>query len=86
MDAKFGALDVAWGDSARLRRGEIDLPGNGAATALGVFREIFYEEDADGKFKSTSGDTYIALVEFSQPVRAQVLTTYGNATQNGFLR
>ncbi|CAE6502942.1 conserved hypothetical protein [Nitrosomonas nitrosa] len=84
LDAKFGALDVAWGDSARLRRGQVDLPGNGAPTALGVFREIFYEEDADGKFKSTSGDTYIALVEFSQPVRAQVLTTYGNATQNGF--
>lgn len=82
LEATIGALDVAWGDIARLRRGEIDLPGNGAPTALGVFREIFYEQDADGKFKSVSGDTYIALVEFSQPVRAQVLTTYGNTTQN----
>lgn len=81
LEATVNALDVAWGDIARLRRGVIDLPGNGAPTALGVFREIFYEQDADGKFKSTSGDTYIALVEFSQPVRAQVLTTYGNTTQ-----
>lgn len=83
LQATAGALDVAWGDLARLRRGRIDLPGNGAGTALGVFREIVYEPDeGDGKFKSSSGDTYIALVEFSQPVRAQVLTTYGNATQN----
>lgn len=82
LQATAGALDVAWGDIARLRRGEIDLPGNGAGTVLGVFREITYEQDEDGKFKSSSGDTYIALIEFSQPVRAQVLTTYGNATQN----
>jgi len=30
---------------------------------------------------SFAGDTYIAAIEFSQPVRAQVLTTYGNASQ-----
>ena len=82
LQATVGALDIAWGDMARLRRGEIDLPGNGAGTVLGVFREIIYRQDKDGKFKSSSGDTYIALVEFSRPIRAQVLTTYGNATQN----
>ena len=29
------------------------------------------------------GDSYIAAVEFGEPVRAQVLMTYGNATQPG---
>ena len=82
LQATKGTLDVAWGEIARLRRGKTDLPGNGAGTALGVFREIVYEPDEDGKFKSFSGDTYIALIEFSQPVRAQVLTTYGNASQH----
>jgi acyl-homoserine-lactone acylase len=82
LQATKGTLDVTWGEIARLRRGKTDLPGNGAGTALGVFREIVYEPDEDGKFKSFSGDTYIALVEFSQPVRAQVLTTYGNASQH----
>ena len=81
LQATKGTLDIAWGEIARLRRGKTDLPGNGAGTALGVFREIVYEPDEDGKFKSFSGDTYIALVEFSQPVHAQVLTTYGNASQ-----
>jgi acyl-homoserine-lactone acylase len=30
---------------------------------------------------SLAGDTYIAAIEFRQPVRAQVLTVYGNASQ-----
>jgi acyl-homoserine-lactone acylase len=37
----------------------------------------------DGRSVSVGGDTYIAAVEFSQPVRARVLTTYGNASQPG---
>ena len=76
-----GELNVAWGDFARLRRNGIDLPGNGAPTELGVFREIAYELDKDGKLASFAGDTYIALIEFSNPIHAQVLMTYGNATQ-----
>jgi acyl-homoserine-lactone acylase len=32
---------------------------------------------------STGGDSYVAAVEFSNPVRARVLLTYGNATQPG---
>jgi acyl-homoserine-lactone acylase len=30
-----------------------------------------------------SGDAFIALVEFSEPQRAQVLLTHGNASQPG---
>ena len=29
------------------------------------------------------GDSYVAAVEFGDPVRAQVLLTYGNASQPG---
>lgn len=82
LRASANELDMPWGDIARLRRNGVDLPGNGSSTELGVFREIVYEKDEDGKFKSSSGDSYIAIVEFSQPVRAQVLTAYGNATQD----
>lgn len=79
--AETGKLDVPWGEVARLRRDGIDLPGNGTDTDLGVFREIVYELDIDGKLRSSYGDSFIAVVEFSKPVRAQVLMTYGNATQ-----
>jgi hypothetical protein len=30
-----------------------------------------------------SGDSYVAITEFSDPVRAKVLLTYGNASQPG---
>ncbi|MCG7757094.1 MAG: penicillin acylase family protein, partial [Nitrosomonas sp.] len=82
--AETGRLDITWGEAARLRRDGSDLPGNGADTDLGVFREIVYEPDADGKLKSSYGDSFIAVIEFSKPVRAQVLMTYGNATQPPF--
>ncbi|MGZ0018682.1 penicillin acylase family protein [Nitrosomonas sp. wSCUT-2] len=82
--AETGKLDITWGEVARLRRDRIDLPGNGADTDLGVFREIVYEPDVDGKLRSSYGDSFIAVIEFSKPVRAQVLMTYGNATQSPF--
>lgn len=81
LQATAGALDIAWGEIARLRHGEVDLPGNGTGSSLGVFREIIYEKGDDDKFHSNFGDTYIAIIEFSQPVRAHVLTTYGNTSQ-----
>jgi acyl-homoserine-lactone acylase len=37
----------------------------------------------DGKFQALGGDTYVAVVEFTDPVRAKVLLSYGNATQAG---
>ncbi|QOJ22804.1 MAG: penicillin acylase family protein [Gammaproteobacteria bacterium] len=82
--AETGKLDITWGEVARLRRDGSDFPGNGADTDLGVFREIVYEPDVDGKLKSSYGDSFIAVIEFSKPVHAQVLMTYGNATQPPF--
>jgi acyl-homoserine-lactone acylase len=75
------ALDVPWGDVARLQRGDYDLPGNGNDGLLGVFRVIIYAPAPDGRLQSVAGDGHVAIVEFSNPLRAQVLLTYGNATQ-----
>ena len=78
----FGALDVPYGDVMRLRYGHHDLPGNGAAgDPFGVFRVASYVPDQDGKYTNVGGDTYYQAVEFSKPVRAKVLTAYGNSTQ-----
>jgi acyl-homoserine-lactone acylase len=75
------ALDVPWGEVARLRRGEYDLPGNGTDGTLGVFYVLIYAPAPDGRLRSVAGDTHVAAIEFSDPLRAQVLMTYGNATQ-----
>ena len=42
-----------------------------------------FAADTDGRFRATSGDTYVAVVEFETPVRANVLLTYGNESQPG---
>ncbi len=79
----LGALDVPWGEIMRLRRGTVDLPGSGGSGGLGIFRVISYTPDTDGRYAAFFGDTFIAAVEFSTPLQAQVLLTYGNATQPG---
>jgi acyl-homoserine-lactone acylase len=81
--AAFGDLDVAWGDVARLRVGKADWPANGGSDALGIFRVVEFSPAPDGHFRSVGGDSYVAAVEFSNPVRAQVLLSYGNSSQPG---
>lgn len=82
---KYGALDAAWGDFRRYVIGDIDLPGNGADGNLGAFRVMRYAPVSKGaaQQKAVFGDTFVALVEFGDPVRAQVLTSYGNSSQPG---
>jgi acyl-homoserine-lactone acylase len=83
VENDYGALDVMWGDVHRLRWNGIDLPGNGSAgNPWGNFRVAnYYQPAEDGRFVAVGGDTYVAAVEFADPVRAGVLLTYGNATQ-----
>lgn len=83
VQAAFGGLDVAWGDVARLRVGKADWPANGGFDALGIFRVVEFSPAPDGHFRSVGGDSYVAAVEFSNPVRAQVLLSYGNSSQPG---
>ena len=81
VEGDYGALDVAWGDVFRLRGNGLDLPANGGDDPWGIFRATFYRPAEDGHFVAVGGDTYVAAVEFADPVRARVLLTYGNATQ-----
>jgi acyl-homoserine-lactone acylase len=76
-----GGIDVKYGDLFRLRYGKYDLPANGAADLLGSFRVLTFVQDPDLHFHPVHGDSYIAVVEFSDPVRAKVLLSYGNSTQ-----
>ena len=83
VEAAHGRLDVAWGEVFRLRRGDADLPANRGPGALGIFRVVGYSEDEDGRFRAVVGDSFVAAVEFSNPLRPSVLIGYGNASQPG---
>jgi acyl-homoserine-lactone acylase len=82
IEETYGALDVPWGEVYRFRFDDYDLPANGGPGALGAFRVMSFTPDGD-RFRPVYGDTFVAAVEFSDPVRAEVLLSYGNATQPG---
>jgi acyl-homoserine-lactone acylase len=77
----YGRLDVPWGEVFRFKIGNVDLPGNGGPGPMGVFRTMTLGAPVAGKYFPAHGDTYVAAIEFSKPLKAKVLTSYGNATQ-----
>jgi len=77
----YGALDVPWGEVKRIKYAGKNLPGNGGPGRLGVFRSMYYYPDEEGIQSLVMGDTYVAVVEFSNPVKAMVVLGYGNASQ-----
>ena len=83
LRALGGGIDVKYGDVFRLRYGDYDLPANGAPDLLGTFRVLTFVQDRDLRFRPVHGNSYIAVVEFSDPVHAKVLLSYGNSSQPG---
>ena len=83
MEKDYGSLHVLWGDVLRFRRGNVDLPGNGAPSALGAIRTVDPGPWVNGKAEGVRGDTYFAVIEFSTPVHAEALLTYGNWSKVG---
>jgi acyl-homoserine-lactone acylase len=83
VEKEYGTLAVKWGDVLRFRRGNADLPGNGAPSPLGAIRTIGVSPFKDGKVEATSGDTFYAVIEFSVPQRAEALLNYGNWSKKG---
>ena len=83
IEKDYGSLHVLWGDVFRFRRGNVDLPGNGAPSALGAIRTVDPGPWVNGKAEGVRGDTYFAVIEFSTPVHAEALLTYGNWSKVG---
>jgi acyl-homoserine-lactone acylase len=80
----YGTLEVPYGEVRRLRVDGLDLPGNGGeGDPFGIFRVTYFLPATGGKFQAVAGDTYVAAIEFADPVRAKALLSYGNATQPG---
>lgn len=82
VEARHGRLDIAWGNVHRLRAPGYDLPGNGSSS-LGAFRVTSWQMGDDGTARAVGGDSWVAAIEFGEPVRAAAALSYGNASQPG---
>lgn len=85
MQQNLGSLFVPWGAFLRFQIGDLDLPGFGAPSSLGVFSANVGQpkSPADPRLRTVAGDTWVFIVDFDQPDGAMAVTTYGNATQTG---
>ena len=76
----YGALDVAYGEVYRLRRGSVDVPIGGASGRLGAFRVInFRGPGPDHKYVAAGGDSYVFAVEFTSPPTAYSIVGYSQS-------
>ena len=80
---RYGAVDVAWGEVHRVRRGNVDEPVGGCSGALGCFRVLSYEQLPDGKRVANSGDGWVLAVEFGKKApRAFSILAYGQSADS----
>ena len=82
----FGSLHVPWGAFARFRVGDVDLPAFGQGWGpfgLGTFTPNLAVPQGDGPLATIYGDTWVAAIEFADPVRAMAVMPYGNSSQPG---
>ncbi len=81
MKYLYGSLDLTWGEVVKMQVGKYQLPSNGGPGELGSFRVLNLQSTANEKFQAVFGDSFIAVIAFSDPIQAKVLTVYGNASQ-----
>jgi acyl-homoserine-lactone acylase len=81
---KYGAIDTPFGAISRFALDKVDIPGHGGFGNLGAFRVITWSApDAKGRRQPVHGETWMAMIEFSTPIRAYGLMSYGNSRQPG---
>jgi acyl-homoserine-lactone acylase len=80
---KFGAPDKPLGEVSRFHLRDVNLPGNGGFGNLGIFRTITWSPLKDGERVPMAGETWVSLIEFSTPMKAMGLMSYGNSSQPG---
>jgi acyl-homoserine-lactone acylase len=88
--SKYGDEAIAYGEVNRFRCLGKDLPGDGAMGTYGVYRVLGFEPQPDGKnaagFLSAKrghagfGDAWILGVEFTKPLRAFSVVSYGQSS------
>ncbi|MEO1965295.1 acylase [Hyphomonas sp.] len=81
---KYGMIDPLYGDVSRFILEDVDVPGHSGYGNLGSFDVITWSEpNGDGIRTPAHGETWVALIEFSTPIKAYGRMSYGNSRQPG---
>jgi acyl-homoserine-lactone acylase len=80
---RYGSLDRPFGEVSRYRLGGVDLPANGSGSNIGVFRTITWGPLKDGTRTPVAGETWVSMVDFGSPFKAEGVMAYGNSSQPG---
>lgn len=78
LEARFGRADLPWGTLSVMKPAIEELGACGADIPFGVFRELWFEKDADGTSTARGGTGFLLAVEFADPPRASALNLHGN--------
>jgi acyl-homoserine lactone acylase PvdQ len=82
--AKYGAVDRAFGDASRLIIEGENHPGSAGYGNLGSFRVFTWSDPDDQGIRTPNhGETWVAMIEFSTPVKAYGVLSYGNSREKG---
>ena len=82
--AKYGRIDRPFGEVSRFDLGGVNVPGNGGFGNIGIFRVITWSPlKSDGERIPIHGETFISMIEFSKPMKAMGIITYGESSQPG---
>ena len=84
VEKEYGTLSVKWGDVLRFRRGNADVPGNGAPSPLGAIRTIGVSPFKDGKVEATSPFTLYHIVWTPKYRKAVLVGEIAQAVQDLF--
>ncbi|AJP70692.1 acylase [Sphingomonas hengshuiensis] len=79
----YGAVDRPYGEVSRFHLGDVSLPANGGFGNTGVFRTITWGPMKNGERTPMHGETWVSMIEFSTPMRAVGMMSYGNSSQPG---
>jgi acyl-homoserine-lactone acylase len=79
----YGSLDIKWGDVYRYGVANTDVPGNGGAGPMGVFRTVAFTRKVGDRYYGANGETIVCAIEFGKQQQANCLLGYGNSTQPG---
>ena len=81
---QFGSLERPYGEVTKYRAGDVSVPAGSGSGSIGIFPSmVFGPFGQNGARDAISGETWISMVEFTTPLRAEGLMSYGNSTQPG---